>query len=114
MTTVRAQCPECGDVRLQIDDLTVVVGDDADVPSSYRFRCPVCDCIVSREATTRIVDLLVGAGAEQETFRWPAELTEPHVGPTLTADDLLDLHVLLAGDNWFDEVVALVRHSTPE
>ena len=22
MTTVRAQCPECGDVKLQIDDLT--------------------------------------------------------------------------------------------
>ena len=57
MTTVRAQCPECGDVRLQIHDLTVVVGDDADVPSSYRFRCPSCDQVVSREATIRIVDL---------------------------------------------------------
>ena len=34
--------------------------------------------------------------------------------PALTADDLLDLHVLLATDTWFDEVVALVRHTTPE
>jgi predicted RNA-binding Zn-ribbon protein involved in translation (DUF1610 family) len=114
MTTVRAQCPECGDVRLQIHDLTVVVGDDADMPSSYRFTCPSCDHLVTREATARIVDLLVGAGAAQEIFRWPAELTEPHLGPPITADDLLDLHVLLATDTWFDEVVALVRHSTPE
>ena len=92
----------------------MIVGDVADVPSSHRFRCPVCDHVVRREATTRIVDLLVGAGAEQETFRWPAELTERHAGPPLTADDLLDLHVLLATDSWFDEVVALVRHTTPE
>ncbi|MFN8028613.1 MAG: hypothetical protein U0W40_20335 [Acidimicrobiia bacterium] len=114
MTTVRAQCPECGDVRLQINDLTVVVGDDAEMPSSYRFCCPVCDHVVTREATARIVDLLVGAGAAQEIFRWPAELAEPHMGPPLTADDLLDLHVKLATDTWFDEVVALVRHTTPE
>lgn len=114
MTTVRAQCPECGDVKLQIDDLTVVSGHDADLPSSYRFRCPVCGQIVTREATSRIVDLLVGAGAALETSRWPAELAELHVGPPLTADDLLDLHVLLGTDTWFDDVVALVRRPTPE
>jgi hypothetical protein len=114
MTTVRAQCPECGDVRLQIDDLTVVVGNDIEMPSSYRFCCPRCDHVVHREATPRIVDLLVGAGAAQEAFRWPAELTEARVGPPLTADDLLDLHVLLDTDTWFDDLVTLVRHTAPE
>ena len=43
MTTVRAQCPACGDVQLHIDDLTVRVCTDDDVPSAYRFRCPECD-----------------------------------------------------------------------
>jgi len=113
MTTVRAQCSECGDVRLQIEDLTVVVPDD-DTPASYRFRCPVCADMVVREAGTRIVELLVGAGAVEEHWHWPAELAEPHVGPPLTPDDLLDFHVLLGTAGWFDEVVALVRHSTPE
>ena len=41
MTTVRAQCPVCGDVQLGIDDLTVRVHDD-DRAGDYRFRCPAC------------------------------------------------------------------------
>ena len=60
------------------------------------------------------MDLLVSAGAPQETWRWPAELAEHRGGPPLTPDDLLDLHVLLEGDGWFDDLVALVRHTAPE
>jgi len=114
MTTVRAQCPTCGDVQLQIDDLTVRVCKDYDTPSAYRFRCPTCEQTVHREASPRIVDLLVSAGAPQELWQWPAELSELRAGPPLTPDDLLDLHVLLENDNWFDQLVALVRRTTPE
>ena len=114
MTTVRAQCPECGDVKLQIHDLTVRVCLDERTHGAYRFRCPHCDQTVSRDASPRIVDLLVSAGAPREIWRWPAELAERPDGPALTPDDLLDLHVLLAADCWFDELVALVRGRTPE
>ena len=114
MTTVRAQCPACGDVQLQIDDLTVRVCSDEEMPSAYRFRCPGCDQTVHREASPRIVDLLVSAGAPHERWTWPAELAERHDGPPLTPDDLLDLHVLLADDRWFDGLVALVRRTSPE
>ena len=114
MTTVRAQCPACGDVQLHIDDLTVRVCQDDDMPSAYRFRCPGCEETVHREASPRIVELLVSAGAPQEMWRWPAELNERRAGPPLTPDDLLDLHVLLEGDSWFEQRVALVRHTTPE
>jgi hypothetical protein len=114
MTTVRAQCPVCGDVKLAIRDLTVRVCADDGAPSVYRFRCPVCAETVSRAASARIVDLLVSAGAPHELWRWPAELAELREGPALTPDDLLDLHVLLAGDRWFDDLVALVRRTTPE
>ena len=47
-------------------------------------------------------------------WSWPAELSEPHSGPPLTPDDLLDLHVLLEDDTWFQQLVALVRRTTPE
>jgi len=114
MTTVRAQCPACGDVSLQIDDLTVRVCSDDDIPSSYRFRCPGCEQTVHREASPRIVDLLVSAGAPHEMWSWPAELAEHRAGPPLTHDDLLDLHVLLEDDTWFQQLVALVRRTTPE
>jgi hypothetical protein len=114
MTTVRAQCPACGDVQLQIDDLTVRMCSDEETPSAYRFRCPSCDQTVERDASPRIVDLLVSAGAAQELWAWPAELAEHRAGPPLTPDDLLDLHVLLEDETWFDQLVALVRRTTPE
>jgi predicted RNA-binding Zn-ribbon protein involved in translation (DUF1610 family) len=114
MTTVRAQCPACGDVQLQIDDLTVRVCKDGEAASAYRFRCPGCEQTVHREASARIIDLLVSAGAPQEIWQWPAELAELRAGPPLTPDDLLDLHVLLEGDAWFEQLVALVRRTTPE
>ena len=47
MTTVRAQCPVCGDVQLGIHDLTVRVHDD-DTAGDYRFRCPECAQTVTR------------------------------------------------------------------
>jgi predicted RNA-binding Zn-ribbon protein involved in translation (DUF1610 family) len=114
MTTVRAQCPDCGDVRLQIHDLTVRVCDQDESPGAYRFRCPACTQTVTRPASAHIVDLLVSAGAPHERWAWPAELSEPRVGPPLTADDLLDFHVLLEDDDWFPRLVALVRRTTPE
>ncbi|HEX9466880.1 MAG TPA: hypothetical protein VGA11_00585 [Acidimicrobiia bacterium] len=114
MTTVRAQCPTCGDVRLRIDELTVRICNDVLTPGAYRFRCPTCEQMVHRDASPRIVDLLMSAGAIHERWAWPAELAEQLPGPPLTHDDLLDLHVLLEDDNWFDHVVALVRRTTPE
>ena len=114
MTTVRAQCPACGDVQLQINDLTVRVCSDDEIPSQYRFRCPGCAQTVHRDASSRIVDLLVSAGAPHERWSWPAELTEHRSGPPLTPDDLLDLHVLLEDDSWFTQLVALVRSTAPE
>jgi endogenous inhibitor of DNA gyrase (YacG/DUF329 family) len=114
MTTVRAQCPDCGDVSLAIADLTVRAYDDGTTRSEYRFECPVCRRPVVRAASERIVDLLLSAGAPCETWTWPAELRERPGGPPLTPDDLLDLHVLLDDERWFDDLVALVRRTTPE
>jgi hypothetical protein len=114
MTTVRAQCPACGDVQLQINDLTVRVCSDDTTPGAYRFRCPGCAEMVNRPASPRIIDLLVSAGAPHELWSWPAELAETRVGPPLTPDDLLDLHVLLEDETWFQQLVALVRSTASE
>jgi predicted RNA-binding Zn-ribbon protein involved in translation (DUF1610 family) len=114
VTTVRAQCPMCGDVQLTIDELTVRVGTDETEGGTYRFVCPKCREEVVRRASPRIVELLMSAGAPHEVWTWPAELAERPGGPVLTPDDLLDLHVMLQDDSWFDELVALVRRTTPE
>ena len=97
VTTIRANCPSCGDVQLTADDLTVRVCAD-DERGSYCFRCPDCQGAVAKEASRRIVDLLVSSGVRMQVWRLPAELSESRVGAPLTPDDLLDFHLLLAGE----------------
>jgi len=110
VTTIRANCPSCGDVQLRAGDLTVRVCSD-DEQGSYCFQCPTCAQAVAKDASRRIVDLLVSSGVRMEVWRLPAELTEPRVGPTLQPDDLLDFHLMLESDDWFSELQDMVRRS---
>ena len=110
MTTIRANCPSCGDVQLKAADLTVRVCSD-DERGSYTFRCPDCTMPVAGYASRRIVDLLVGSGVRMQGWRLPAELLEVHRGPTFVPDDLLDFHLLLPTEAWFDELAHSVRRS---
>jgi hypothetical protein len=112
VTTIRANCPSCGDVQLRANDLTVRVCSD-DEQGSYCFQCPSCAQAVAKDASKRIVDLLVSSGVRMEVWRLPAELSEPRVGPPLSPDDLLDFHLLLGTEGWFDDVEAMVRRSMP-
>ena len=112
MTTIRANCPTCGDVQLRASELVVRVCSD-DESGSYTFRCPTCSVAVAKGASKRIVDLLVSSGVRMEVWRMPAELAEPHLGPTLQPDDLLDFHLVLESDDWFAELEDLVRRSMP-
>lgn len=112
VTTIRANCPTCGDVQLRATELVVRVCSD-DESGSYTFRCPTCAVAVAKGASKRIVDLLVSSGVRMEVWRMPAELAEPHLGPTLQPDDLLDFHLVLESDDWFSELEDLVRRSMP-
>ncbi len=108
MPTIRATCTDCGDVELTTSDVRVRVCIE-DNSGSYLFRCPHCLMAVVKPAEPRIVDLLVSSGVELNTWRLPAELFEPHEGPRIVHDDLLDFHQLLQRDDWFETVAAMVR-----
>ena len=112
VTTIRANCPSCGDVQLRAGDLTVRVCSD-DEQGSYCFQCPTCAQAVAKDASRRIVDLLVSSGVRMEVWRLPAELSEVRHGDPLSPDDLLDFHLLLGRDGWFDDLEAMVRRSMP-
>ena len=104
-TRIRASCADCGDVELQVDDVTVRVCAD-DNAGSYTFRCPRCDKAVVKDAEPRVVDLLLASGVSMTTWSLPAELFErPDAGPAFTHDDLLDFHAVLAQDDWFDRLL---------
>jgi len=55
------------------------------------------------------VDLLVSSGVRMQVWRLPAELSEVRIGPPLKPDDLLDFHLLLQREGWFESVAAQVR-----
>ena len=46
-----------------------------------------------------------------QVWRLPAELQETRSGPVLTPDDLLDFHLLLQTESWFDDVAEAVRRT---
>ena len=108
MATIRASCPDCGDVELTTQDMTVRVCAD-DNRGSYTFRCPECTMTVSKAAEQRIIDLLVSSGVRVEHWTLPLELRERPVGVPLTHDDLLSFHELLQGDGWFATVSSMVE-----
>ncbi len=105
MATVRATCPDCGDVELTTREVTVRVCADDDT-GAYTFRCPVCHMTVLKPAESHIVDLLAASGVRVVVWTLPAELHErPLDGPFFTHDDLLDFHDMLASDSWMAEML---------
>ena len=127
MTRIRATCPTCGEVDLQPRDIQLeIVGDDpANVNdgSFYAFSCPDCDGTVTKPADVRIARLLSSGGVavtyrsanprlDAEVARAIALLDHPEgmpIVPALTRDDLLDFHLLLQTDDWFEELLASMR-----
>jgi predicted RNA-binding Zn-ribbon protein involved in translation (DUF1610 family) len=91
MATVRASCPECGDVELTTRELRVMVCSTTN-QGSYAFQCPTCHLAVSKATDARVVDVLVASGATFTIWRMPAELSERHSGPPISYDDLLAFH----------------------
>jgi hypothetical protein len=108
MATIRATCADCGDVELTTADVRVRVCLE-DNAGSYHFRCPHCQMAVVKPAEPRIVDLLAASGVEVCTWQLPAELYEPRFGPRINHDDLLDFHVLLESDSWFEALAGSVE-----
>ncbi len=110
MTTVRATCPDCGDVELTTRAMTVRICSHDD-SGAYRFRCPICEMAVLRAAEDHVVDLLAASGVEVVVWDLPAELDErPRDGGRLTHDDLLDFHDRLEDDeSWVKELLGTVE-----
>jgi hypothetical protein len=108
MATIRASCPDCGDVELTSQDMTVRLCVE-DNRGSYVFRCPACTMTVTKATEQRIVDLLVASGVKVEMWTLPLELRERPVGAPFTHDDLLAFHELLECEDWFVTLSSMVE-----
>lgn len=105
MTTIKATCPECGDVDLAPSDVTVTVATECGW-STYTFTCASCADAVCKPADPEIVRLLTGAGVRVEHLAIPIEFLESRVlvrtCSPLAEDDLVEFGLWLEG---LDDVV---------
>ena len=100
VATIRASCPTCGDVELTTSDVRVLLCSTTN-ESTYAFQCPSCRVAVTKEAESRVVDVLVASGVELSIWQMPAEMHEEHHGAPITYDDLLLFHFELQDDDWY-------------
>lgn len=101
MIMITTHCPTCGDITLTADAIQLRAGPDA----FYVFGCPQCQRRVRNPVDDRVVRLLESAGATRLTGAGEASVE----APAFTYDDLLDLHDLLATEDWFSALLALVE-----
>jgi predicted RNA-binding Zn-ribbon protein involved in translation (DUF1610 family) len=105
MATIRASCPDCGDVEFTTRDVQVRVSAP-DGSGTYAFSCPGCAVTVVKAAETRTIDLLLASGVVMAPGDVPAEVDErPWFEDPITHDDLLDFHDMLhRDDSWFESL----------
>ena len=117
MRTIRATCPLCTDeVDLTPEEITLhLIEPGSPSGNRYGFQCPQCEVFVVKPAGLNAVELLLEGGVELSTAPvapWesrPRHPEDPPAGPELTNDDLIDLHLLLQTDDWFDQLLEHVR-----
>jgi len=91
----RVTCPDCGDVALDVECLSVVRGFEVDV---FWFHCPRCNRQVEKEADPHVGSLLLAAGATRVAQR-RANLAE-------VAVLLAELHNELGREDWLARLLA--------
>lgn len=111
MTKIKATCPDCGDVSISSDKVTVRIleGSDGNI-GQYRFKCPSCRMIVLKSAESRILALLTAADdINIEMYSLPIELLERPLASEaepITADEIIDLHFQLENEEeWMRKMI---------
>jgi hypothetical protein len=106
MTSIRTNCPRCGEVEMAADVILLTV-EPSSGEGTYSFVCPTCEDLVEKPADRKIVSLLKSVGVDVAERAAPeAELEARPEGPVFTLDDVIDFHFLLSGDDWVDHLMA--------
>jgi hypothetical protein len=109
MTSIRTNCPRCGEVEMRADVILLTV-ESGTGEGIYSFVCPVCEDLVEKPADRKIVSLLRSVGVETAERDVDAVAIEDRPeGPEFTLDDVIDFHFELSDDAWFERLLAAAR-----
>jgi len=105
MIIIRTECPTCGEIAIPISEMHL--HDNTGSESQYySFHCPHCEGVRGDEADPKFAGFLVAQGIIPEGERFAPEILEVHDGPEFTYDDILDLHFLLDGAEWVQDLAS--------
>ena len=110
MDTIKSRCEACGEVVIPASAVELQWCSHAPA-SYYTFDCPECRQTIRRHADGRVAQLLIVAGVRPLLWHLPAEALEPKTGPTLTIDDVIDMHSELERPDWFARLAATIQRS---
>jgi predicted RNA-binding Zn-ribbon protein involved in translation (DUF1610 family) len=106
MTSIRTNCPRCGEVEMRADVILLTVEPHSG-EGTYSFVCPSCEDLVEKPADRKIVSLLKSVGVDVAEHENPVlEVEARPEGPAITLDDVIDFHFLLGRDDWFEALMA--------
>jgi hypothetical protein len=89
-TTIKATCPQCGDVDLKPAELRLITTDTlTGQQHTFRFDCRACESHVQGAASVDIAAALRRSGVQEQFRRLPAEVREPHTGEPICEDDVI-------------------------
>lgn len=94
-TVVQASCPWSGQIALSPEELRCAKPRRGVASGLCEFTCPDCGRLVIVRTTREGVAAALRAGAVRASGPMPFELLEPHHGPPVSRDDLLDLHLTM-------------------
>ena len=117
MKDIRVVCRTCDTVALYRPAEVLLLTSPDQASGVYLVLCPLCHRITANTALARAVHMLVAAGVPAGSADGRATGIRPGApadfGPLFTLDDLLDFHLLLAGDDWFSRLARSVRPPLP-
>lgn len=87
-TTVKVSCRRCGELVLEASVLRVTRAPEG--AGMFVFTCPSCSRDVWQEADSSTLLVLRSVGVGPVDGLAPLELVEPHTGPPISWDDVLD------------------------
>src|SRR5438270_9646932 len=93
-TDLWVTCPRCGETVVSPAEVELRICSRRSA-SFYRFTCPICECYVCKPADESTIKVLMRYGTEITPWFYPAEWDEPHSGPPISWEDILEFHFAL-------------------
>lgn len=92
---IRVECPWCGSLVLPPGAVRCSPGRGGNL-GLCEFTCPICFRLVLMPTAESGMEAVRRVGVSELAGTIPWELLEPHAGPPLSWDELLDLHLAVS------------------